>query len=50
MSLWARFCWWLAARLAPHDGSRFGPSIFGRSVMHDIPGYPLRRIGREVQR
>jgi hypothetical protein len=35
LSHWSRFCWWLASALAPKDGSRFGPSIFGRSVKHD---------------
>ena len=35
LSRWARFCWWLAAALAPKDGSRYGPRIFGRSVKHD---------------
>lgn len=28
----ARLCWWLAELLAPRDGSRYGPSVFGRSV------------------
>lgn len=35
LSRWARFCWWLAERLAPKDGSDFGPRIFGRSVKLD---------------
>jgi hypothetical protein len=32
LSRWARLCWWLATALAPRDGSRYGPSVFGRSV------------------
>ena len=36
LSRWSRFCWWLAEKLAPKDGSRYGPSIFGRSVKRDV--------------
>lgn len=34
LTRWQRFCWWLAAALAPKDGSRYGPRIFGRRVKH----------------
>lgn len=47
-SRWERFCWWLAAALAPKDGSRWGPRVFGRRVLHDTPDNETPERGTEV--